>query len=218
MKFIYTITFVTIIFALSAFSQDTHTRIVKGKILDKSNGSPVGVEIQFEDARGKKFKIKSNPQTGEYEQLLNANEKYTLTFIDMNVLRNDINFTPSAPDASYEPEMKNFNVVVLKSGNQIDELDLFNQNSSNFSSNGSTILKDLKTMLRINRALYVNFEVCNDGSDNNINSARIESLKAEIAKWGRLGEKVNIKLSNKKATNSNSDLLIFVDKVEDSLK
>ena len=114
--------------------------------------------------------------------------------------------------------MKNFNVVVLKSGNQIDELDLFNQNSRNFSSNGSTILKDLKTMLRINRALYVNFEVCNDGSDNNINSARIESLKAEIAKWGRLGEKVNIKLSNKKATNSNSDLLIFVDKVEDSLK
>lgn len=218
MKFIYTITFVTIIFALSAFSQDTHTRIVKGKILDKSNGSPVGVEIQFEDARGKKFKIKSNPQTGEYEQLLNANEKYTLTFIDMNVLRNDINFTPSAPDASYEPEIKNFNVIVLKPGNQVDELDLFNQNSSNLSSNGETLLKDLKTMLRINRALYVNFEVCNDGSDNNINSARIESLKAEIAKWGRLGEKVNLKLSNKKATNSSSDLLIFVDKVEDSLK
>lgn len=218
MKFIYSITLFTIIFAVSALSQDTHTRIVKGKILDKSNGSPVGVEIQFEDARGKKFKIKSNPQTGEYEQLLNANEKYMLTFIDMNVLRNEISFTPSAPDESYEPELKNFNVIVLKPGNQIDELDLFNLNSNDFSSNSATILKDLKTMLRINRALYVNFEVCNDGSDNNTNSARLESLKTEIAKWGRLGEKVNLKLSNKKGANSSSDLLIFVDKVEDSLK
>lgn len=218
MKFIYSITLFTIIFAVSALSQDTHTRIVKGKILDKSNGSPVGVEIQFEDARGKKFKIKSNPQTGEYEQLLNANEKYMLTFIDMNVLRNEISFTPSAPDESYEPELKNFNVIVLKPGNQIDELDLFNLNSNDFSSNSATILKDLKTMLRINRALYVNFEVCNDGSDSNTNSARLESLKTEIAKWGRLGEKVNLKLSNKKGANSSSDLLIFVDKVEDSLK
>lgn len=218
MKRIYSALTIGIIFSLALFSQDTSTRIVKGKVIDKTTGNPVGLEIQFEDARGKKFKIKSDPKTGQYEQLLNSSEKYTLTFISSDVLREDQTFTPTPPDASFEPQIHNFEVFVLKPNVVLYEFDVFSANSSDISSNGLAKLEDLKTMMRINRSLYIKVEVHQDDSSKNLNDARLAKIKELTDGWGRFNRKVEYVKSDKQSSNKSNDVRIIVDKVEDSMK
>lgn len=218
MKRIYFILFLSLIFVFSNHGFAASTRIVKGKIIDKNTNTPVGLEIQFEDARGKKFKIKSNPQTGEYEQLLNAEEKYTLTFIDISVLREEIEFTPEPADASFEPQIQDFYVTTMQQGALIADYDIFDKGSTEISSAGHVTLENLKKLLRINRALYIAIDIHSDDSGNKLNSKRMDKVKEVINTWGRLATKVKFETSTKKGANKTSDMKISVDKVEDSLK
>lgn len=218
MKRVYFVMLFTLLFSSLIFSQDSSTRIVKGKVIDKTTGKPVGLEIQFEDPRGKKFKIKSDSNTGEYEQLLNSNEKYTLTFISPEVLRDETEFVPSPPDASFEPQVQNFEVFLLNPGVVLADYNMFDKNSTEISKKGMEELEKLKKMMRINRALYLKIEIHSDDSSKNLNDSRLAKIKEQTETWGRFNQKVEYITSKKQSADKSADFKIIIDKVEDSLK
>ena len=211
--------FLLILASLNLFSQDLSTRIVKGTITDKSTGKPQEVEIVFEDSKGKKFKIKSNSITGKYEQLLNANETYKISFLRFDVLKDELEFTPKAPDKSFEPQIQDFEVFVMKKGVELFDFDIFDKGSDKISSSGEKYLEKLKTIMRFNRALYVDIIIHNDdGSNKSLSEKRLSNLKQLTDSWGRFNRKVEYKIDENKGKNPNSDTKVIISKVEDSMK
>lgn len=219
MKRIYLVLTLTLLLSISMYGIDTKTRIVKGKIIDKNTGSPVALEIHVEDVRGKKFKIKSKP-TGEYEQLLNSNEVYKFTFVDMNVMKEEVQFTPTAPDASFDPEIKDFQVFVMKPGLELGDYDLFEKNKTTISKSGEQVLDSLQSLLRINRALFINVELHRDDSKKDLNKTRAKTLQTIIDSWERIGAKVTLTSNSKKSKDkkAKSDFKVTIDKVVNNLK
>lgn len=219
MKSINLLILLAIIFsATNVFSQDLSSRIVKGKVTDKISGKPIALDIQIEDSKGKKFKIKSNA-TGNYEQLLKANESYKITFLDPEVLREEIDFKATAPDASYEPQIQNFEVFVMKEGTELYDMDIFDKGSESISSAGEAKLENLKSVMRFNRALSINIEIHPDDSNNNaLSQKRLAKLKELTDSWGKFNRKAEYKTSEKAGKDAKADTRIIISKVESTLK
>lgn len=220
-------TLLTILF-LSVFSlqsQDLGTRILKGKIVDKNTGKPLDVDIQFEDSKGKKFKIKSNSLTGNYEQLLNSNETYIITFLRFDVLRDETEIKITPPDTSFDPQMQDFEVLILSPGAELFDYDLFESKSPEISENGMKQLERLKKIMRFNGALNINIEIHSEDSFDvaspeakQLSDSRLSKLKSVTDSWGRFNRKVNYISSQKPGEDKISDTRVVVDKVEDSMK
>lgn len=219
MKSINLLILLAIIFSTTnIYSQDLSTRIVKGVITDKTSGKPIALDIQIEDSKGKKFKIKSN-STGNYEQLLQANETYKFTFLDPEVLREEVDFKATAPDASYAPQIKNFEVFVMKEGVELYDFDVFDKGSESISSAGKAKLENLKSIMRFNRALSINIEIHPDDSNNNaLSQKRLAKLKELTDGWGKFNRKAAYKTSEKAGKDAKADTRIIISKVESTLK
>lgn len=225
MKNIITLLLIALLSAFSLQSQDLSTRILKGKITDKNSGKPLDIEIQFEDSKGKKFKIKSNSLTGMYEQLLNSNETYKITFLRWDILRDETEIKIIAPDASFEPQIQNFEVLVLTLGAELFDFNLFESASADISPKGMEELERLKKIMRFNGALSINIEIHSDDSHEpsseqakQLTDKRLTNLKTVTDSWGRFNRKVNYVSSTKPGKDKKADTRVTVDKVEESMK
>ncbi len=193
------------------------TKIVKGKITNSETGAPETVDIFFKTSTGKRFKIKSNSITGEYEQLLNAGQSYELSFVRWDVLNQPVKLTVEAEDEKYTAQIANFKIKILNEGNEIFAKDAFGKGSSVLSDVGKGLLKELKKLLRFNRSLSINLNInsSDSGDDSAILSARLNAVKDFTKKWKKFNRKVNY-ISSK--GNSASDIVVMVSKVENTLK
>lgn len=211
--------FLLLLASFNLFSQDLSTRIVKGTITDKSTGKPQEVEIVFEDSKGKKFKINSNSITGKYEQLLNVGETYKISFLRYDILKDEVELTPKAPDKSFEPQIQDYEVFIMKKGVELFDYDVFEKGSDKVSPSGEKSLEKLKTIMRFNRALYVDIVIHNDeGGNKGLSEKRLANLKQLTDSWGRFNRKVEYKIDESKGKNPSADTKIIISKVEDSMK
>lgn len=181
--------------------------IVKGKIVD-SSGKPVGLEINIQPEKGAKFVIKSNPETGAYEQLLNANQEYTLQFIHPEFLRENFKYTVPEADEDFNPVIKDFVATRLIAGNEILSGTLFGSDSFEMTKQGKRFLKNLKMTLRFNRTMKVNFNVY---GKNGLDAKRLEAIQKATAKWKR--EKRNIIFNPSGEQKDTDDVKIVIESI-----
>lgn len=213
--------FLIISFSLSAQSQlmnsNTSQRIVKGKVVNKETGKPEVVEIIFKDQDGKKFKINSNSITGEYEQLLNAEQSYIVSFSRFDVYNEEFELKVEKADEKFTPQVKNFEITILEAGKALFSWDAFEPGSSTVGPKVNEMIDKLKTTLRFNRSITVEVQLNgNDsGNSNGVAKARLDALNKILESDRRLKRKTKFVLGN---GNANADFVVMITKVEDQLK
>jgi hypothetical protein len=186
--------------------------LVKGQIFDETTKKPMGVEIEFRDAQGKKIKCQSNSISGEFQQVLSSNTQYTVILNNSDILRREFKFK-TLDTNDYVEQIEDWGVVVPKPGTVLYKGQIYDSNNDNFSSNGTEKLEELQMLLRFNRELHVEFVV------NSLNSVsqdgRVKNLEQLINRWTRENPRISIRQSKSKSDN---DLVVVITKVKDFIK
>jgi hypothetical protein len=182
--------------------------LVKGQIFDETTKKPIGVEIEFRDAQGKKIKCQSNSLSGEFQQVLNSNTQYTVILNNSDILRREFKFK-TLDTNDYAEQIEDWGVIVPKPGTVLFKGQIYDSGNDNFSAQGMEKLEELQMLLRFNRELHVEFVV------NSLNSVskdgRVQNLEQLINRWTRENPRISIRQSKSKSDN---DLLVVITKVK----
>jgi hypothetical protein len=132
--------------------------LIKGKIVDELNHKPMGVNIEFRDKNGKKIKCQSNSISGEFEQVFESGQKFSVILNSDEILRKEFKF--SVIDTNQYIE-QNADWIVIKPvpGATVFKGSVFDDKESQFSTAGLESLEELKMLMRFNRTLHVVFKI-----------------------------------------------------------
>jgi len=162
--------------------------LLHGFIFESQSNKPIGVSIEFKDANGKKIKTQSNSLTGEFQQILESNSKYSVVLNSDDILRREIKLH-TVDTNQYAEQKIEFSVFKPIVGNKIFAGNIFNSNSSKISTAGVEQLEELQLLLRFNRNLNVEFKI---SGNEDLVKTRKEILLNYIENWKR--EKSRIKI------------------------
>ncbi|MDC1068678.1 hypothetical protein OAQ99_05925 [Candidatus Kapabacteria bacterium] len=191
-------------------NNNSSQRILIGTVTN-DEGSPQNCEIEVVDKTGKKFVV--NVKNGKFEQLLNAKENYTFTFVADDILRDDQVISLESPDKDFTPQKMNFKVLKLSAGKTLFSLDLFEEGTASLKSNSNEIIKRIKTVLKFNRSIKLDL-VC--GGDGGLSTKRVANLKTLIDSDRRLKRSVNVTTGT--GTDEKTDLEVKINSVVDRMK
>ncbi len=142
-----------------AYSFKTNvTVLVKGKVVDELTGEPVETTVEFVPKNGRKFKIKTNSISGEFEQIFKAGEEVEVKFYYWNVARSQTVFKVKDTIAFTEQDL-HFKVKKLEPGKVLFRFNLFQPGSDNFSADYKTMLDSVEYLMRFSRNIKVEFKV-----------------------------------------------------------
>ncbi|MCX7879292.1 MAG: hypothetical protein N2517_01365 [Ignavibacteria bacterium] len=163
---------------ISQFLNNQNVQVIlQGKVTDEYTGNPVPVTIEFRTSSGKKFKIKSNPLTGFYQQVFNSGETIEVILYEWDVIRKTEKF--SIPDTNKYAEFeRNFTVRHLKEGLQAFKYDGFEKNSANLNSEIESKILELEEVLKFNR--NVKFSILVNAHDTYYKTKKTQTVKKEI--------------------------------------
>ncbi|MBM2815117.1 MAG: hypothetical protein HW421_1879 [Ignavibacteria bacterium] len=138
-------------FAQLVSNQSTSV-LVKGTIIDGFSGSPVSIEIEIRGSSGNKMKLRSNSLTGQFEQLLNAGNTYTLLFNNYDIIRQ---FDTLIVDTAikFKEQEVTFKVKKLTPGTTVYQADGFSKGLSKINVYGKNILNEVAAALKFNRSV-----------------------------------------------------------------
>ncbi len=168
--------------------------LLHGFIFESQTIKPIGVSIEFKDANGKKIKTQSNSLTGEFQQILESNSKYSVVLNSDDILRREIKLH-TVDTNQYAEQKLELNVFKPIVGNKIFAGNIFNSNSSKISTAGEEQLEELQLLLRFNRNLNVEFKI--SGNEDLVKS-RKEILTNYIENWIREKSRIKILDGNEK--------------------
>lgn len=181
---------------LATFSQFINNSkvqlILKGKVTDEYTGNPVGAIIEFRTNTGKKFKIKSDSVSGEYQQVFQSGESIEAIIYDWDVIRQKFNIT--LPDTNQYAEIeRNFVVKHLKENLVAFRFNCFDKGSAQILPNAADSLLSLDEVLRFNR--NVKFEVQVTAFDTYIKTKNIQTVQ-KVVKEGKKKKTVTEEISS----------------------
>lgn len=178
--------------------------LLHGYIFDSQSKKPIGVSIEFKDADGKKIKTQSNSLTGEFQQILESNTKYSVVLNSEDILRREVKIQ-TIDTNQYAEQKIEFNVFKPTVGNKIFAGNIFQLNSTKISIDGEQQLEELQLLLRFNRNLNVEFKI---SGDNDLVKLRKDIVSNWIENWKREKSRIKILEGNEKEND-------FVVKISD---
>lgn len=184
--------------------------MLKAKVIDVNTKRPISIGVEFQPKVGSKFVVKSKEDTGTFDQLLQANNEYEVTFEGDNVYRETINYTPKSNE-DYSEITHTFEVKGLAPGVVVEDLDIFGPNSTDITAKGKAALKKMKISMRFNRNTDFIFQV--NGPNKTLGDNRLKTLKDYMGDWRRLLDRVEYETST-----SGNNLQIKVKQVTDIMK
>ncbi|MFN3305628.1 MAG: hypothetical protein ACK42Z_00390 [Candidatus Kapaibacteriota bacterium] len=151
--------------------------ILKGKVTDEYSGNPVGATIEFRTNTGKKFKIKSDSLSGEYQQVFQSGEKVEVYIYGWDIVRQK--FIVELPDTNKYAEIEqNFAIKQLKEGLIAYKFDCFDTESSELIESCKEKLLSLDEVLRFNR--NVKFEIQVTAFDTYIKTEKVRKVEKVV--------------------------------------
>lgn len=151
--------------------------ILKGKVIDEYTGNPVGAVIEFRTNTGKKFKIKSDSVSGNYQQVFQSGENVEVIIYDWDVVRTK--FTVQLPDTNKYAEIEqNFAVKHLREGLIAYKYNCFERGNANLTPSCKDNLLGLDEVLRFNR--NVKFEIQVTAFDTYVKTKRFEKVQKVV--------------------------------------
>lgn len=209
--------------------------LLKGKVADKLDGKPEGVEIRFEDENGKFFKINSNSLTGNYEQILESGKKYKIRLTSKNIFPLEFPIE-TEKTKNYLEQTADFDILRLEQGRAIDCSDLFSSGSANLQSNAKSFFDDLNLKMRFNRNVKLSMEVHGCDSRNafvkitqpkskkkkadttflqkgydDLVQQRVSTLEKEIPSLSQFVDRIEVKPSSNVGLESHKEFKSFSD-------
>lgn len=179
-------------------------RILKGKVINAEDGTPLKAEIIIKSPDGKKFSIKSNSQ-GEFEQLLNTNIEYKIQVVRNDIYKEYVSLKIEEAGEDFAPQIFDVKAKVLKPGLVLMTWNPWKSNASDENADLKAKIKELKSIARLNRSVHFILKVSGDDRFNTVSSI--------ISSDKRLSRKVKVEKSN-----SESQIEVVIEKLEDSLK
>ncbi len=168
----------TLYLSAQFITNSTVQLILKGKVTDEYSGKPVGATIEFRTNTGKKFKIKSDSLSGEYQQVFQSGEKLEVIIYGWDLIRQ--NFVVNLPDTNKYAEIEqNFIVKQLREGLIAYRFDCFGTESSELSESCKENLLSLDEVLRFNR--NVKFEIQVTTYDTYIKTEKVRKVEKVVA-------------------------------------
>lgn len=165
--------------------------ILKGKVTDEYSGNPVGATIEFRTNTGKKFKIKSDSLSGEYQQVFQSGERVEVYIYGWDIIRQK--FEVNLPDTNKYAEIEqNFVVKQLREGLLVFKFDCFDFESNEYSQSCKDKLLSLDEVLRFNR--NVKFEIQVTAFDTYIKTEKYRQIEKVVVE----GKKKKKKVENEK--------------------
>ncbi|MCX6148734.1 MAG: hypothetical protein NTW25_15990 [Candidatus Kapabacteria bacterium] len=227
-KSIYIVILFLAFFTLASLNaQDIKQVLIKGTVSDIQSKKPLlAVEIEFVDAQGNKTRTKSNEITGRFEQLLKANEKYTVVLLDDKILRENQEIETKGLE-KYSEQNIDLTGKTLSIGMTIKSGNLFEPSTTSLSDEGIKMIEELKGIMRFNRSISVEIQVnardtySNENKDddrlNKLVIGRVSAVEILVMKWGGLKAKVKMKHSReieKKVNEKGDDVRVIITSVE----
>ncbi len=196
---------------------------LQGKVTDKYTGQPVYCDIEIRPQGGTKFKIFSDPVSGNYEQLIKGGTSYEFIFYRYNVLRQIVKIDYPTFER-YREEEANFKVITLTPGVTAYEVDIFEPNSTTIKESAKSFFDDFKLQLRFHRTVVWDLYVVGTEQikgktliSKDLTQKRIASLTAYLESYKAYLKKLNIKAADYIKDNGNS-LIIKVNQIEPPLE
>lgn len=134
------------------------TILVKGVVLDEFTGKPVETFVEFKTSKGKRFKIKTNSLTGQFQQILKAGDVVQIKFYFWNVARKIVTLHVKDTIAYSEQNVK-YRVKKLDVGRILFKFNLFKPAGSEFVYNSKSLIDSLKFLMRFSRNIKVEFRI-----------------------------------------------------------
>lgn len=184
--------------------------MVKAKVIDVNTKKPISIEVEFQPKVGSKFVVKSKEESGTFDQLLQANETYAITFMGDNVYREESSYTPKSNEG-YSEVNQTFEVKGLAPGVVVENMDIFGANSADLTASGKEAINKMKISMRFNRNTEFVFQV--NAPNKNLAENRLKTLKDYTKTWKKLSERVIFQ-----SGTSGNNLIIKVNKVVDVMK
>ncbi|GBD07230.1 hypothetical protein HRbin21_01046 [bacterium HR21] len=144
----------------SASAQLKVVTLVRGTVVDRQTGTPVGTEFDIRDATTGKIlqQGRSDSRRGTFEAVLQPGQRYVVTFRGYNVLRqSDTIELPASKE--YSEVTKTFTVTLLRPGMELFRLHAFDPGKATLRPSASATLEELKQLLNRNRSLRVTVQV-----------------------------------------------------------
>lgn len=204
------LTLTTITLFSQIMNKNSTQRILIGNVVT-DEGKSIDCEIEITNPAGKRFVVKT--VNGSFEQVLDAETKYTFTFVGDDILREEQEVTVAKPDKDFTKAEKTFKVLKLAKGKTLRKFDLFEDGTANLKANTKKAIKEMKMLLRFNRSIKVNF-ICTGAGD--LAAQREAALSEMTAKDKRFMRSVVI--SSGEGTNDAEDVIVKIDKVVDRMK
>lgn len=171
--------------------------LLKGIVTDYYTNLPVSCEIIFKTESGNKIKIKSNSNTGAYEQIFNSGEKLNISFNGFDIIKQEEVLTIKETKEMSE-QNQNFKVKQVVAGKELERYDFFDANSAKENSKLKEKMEDLKLLLRFNRAISFDLIITADDTFSGNNSdVTIDNMEETNTK-GKKKSKKEIDAMNKK--------------------
>ncbi len=190
--------------------------LLKGLVTDYYTNLPVQCEIIFKTESSNKIKIKSNSNTGAYEQIFNSGEKLNVSFNGFDIIKQEEVLTIKETKEMTE-QIQNFKVKQVVAGKELERYDFFDAHTAKENSKLKEKMEELKLLLRFNRAISFDLVITSDdtfsGHQADVNIDNI----VEANPKGKKKSKKEIDAMNKKmeaqkakfaqAQKENSDLI-----------
>jgi hypothetical protein len=224
-KKILVLVIITVLVQVNLFSQSFQENQVflKGTVTDKYTGKPVYCDIEIRPEGGTKFKIFSDPVSGNYEQLIKGGTSYEFVFYRYNVLRQIVKIDYPTFER-YREEEANFKVITLTPGVTAYEVVIFEPNSAVIQESAKQFFEDFKLQLRFHRTVTWDLLVVGTEQvkgalviNRELTQKRIASLTKYLESYKAYIKKLNIKSADYFKDNSNS-LIIKVNQIEPPLE
>lgn len=148
--------FIIISFSFCAYSQQSQKNVIllQGKIVDIQSGEGIGTGIQFVDKNGKKIQLRSLGGSGNFQQVLNPNETYTVMFKDYLWAESIKSYT--TPNVNeYLEVAKEFKVKKIYTGMELSRFNAFSSNESKLHTGNLSYMYELRDFLSYNPKVNV---------------------------------------------------------------
>lgn len=224
-KKILILVILAVLVQVNLFSQSFQENQVflKGTVTDKYTGKPVYCDIEIRPEGGTKFKIFSDPVSGNYEQLIKGGTSYEFVFYRYNVLRQIVKIDYPTFER-YREEEANFKVITLTPGVTAYEVEIFEPNSAVIKESAKQFFEDFKLQLRFHRTVTWDLLVVGTEQvkgalviNRELTQKRIASLTKYLESYKAYIKKINVKSADYIKDNSNS-LIIKVNQIEPPLE
>lgn len=127
--------------------------LLQGKVINKE-GKPVGANVHFINAAGKKTSSKSNIADGSYQLVLPSGEKYVI-LIDKHILEQTEAEYFIPPFNKYAELNKDFNPKEIVEGMKVFEFRIFEAQSDRITEEAELYLLELKEFMTINKNMLI---------------------------------------------------------------